>query len=239
MMNDTSETIARVLRRWWVVVLVTLVIASLGVWQVRSSPEQYRATMVLLVGPASGLEQSEALRVADMLRNPVTIGTYADILESPVVVADAMDRIDLPLDARSGYSLEVVSEPDSNVVRIRAEGPDPGITAQLPASLHAAGTDTLGAIFPLFSLTSLSGESVSAVSIKTTYTTIMPISLLVGIGVGVFAALWADVVLNARSESGNLYRALSGQRNRPESEQTDRPVSGSTGEVSRPRPEHT
>lgn len=209
MMGELNDTVARILRRWWVVVIITGLVVAIVAWQVATAPEQYRSSMAFVVAPSSELDQAEAFRVSDILRNRVTIGTYANVLESPLVVEQAMDNIQLPHSQRSDYRIRIITEPESNAFWIRAEGPDPATTVALVQSVHRTGADVLASIFPIFELTLISGNSVSASPASTTPDTVIPIGFAVGLGFGALAALWVDSLLLSRRPSAQQ-RAVAG-----------------------------
>lgn len=203
--QDLNTLALRVLSRWWIVALVTVVIIAAAAWRVASTPDQYRATTLMVVGPNIDMDPTEVLRVADLLNRDTIMATYADVMSSPRVVNAALD-VAIGNDGedidRTQYQVRVVREPNSNVLRMIVDGPDREIVSELATSARVEGEAVLFELFPIYSISSLSVGTPQAEQVSLPWTRAMAISLLIGLVFGALVALWFDSLVQYRTSSG-------------------------------------
>jgi len=199
--NDVNAVVLRVLRRWWIVVSVLVVVVGASFWGLSDSLDRYQTTTLMVVGPNVDLEPSEVLRVADLVGRNMTMSTYADVMASPKVVATGMVATDPTRSDWSDFEVRVVQEPDSNVLRMIVEGPDAETTATLTAEVQASGQATLGELFPIYSISSLDAGEPQAYLISLPWVRTIGIAIGIGLGLGILLALWLDSLLQFRQTS--------------------------------------
>lgn len=199
--NDVNAVILRVLRRWWIVLSVLVIVVGTTFWGLSESLDRYQTTTLMVVGPNIDLEPSEVLRVADLLGSNMVMSTYADVMASPRVVANGMVAVAPENEDWSDYDVRVVQEPDSNVLRMVVEGPDGEMTEALAAAVMAEGQATLGELFPIYSISPLSAGDPQAYLISLPWARTLGISGGIGLGLGVLLALWLDSLLLYRRSS--------------------------------------
>ncbi len=202
--NDVNAVVLRVLRRWWIVVSVLVVVVGASFWGLSDSLDRYQTTTLMVVGPNVDLEPSEVLRVADLVGRNMTMSTYADVMASPKVVAAGMVATDPTSSDWADYEVRVVQEPDSNVLRMIVEGPDAEKTATLTAEVQASGKETLAELFPIYSISSLDAGQPQAYLISLPWARTIGIAFGIGLGLGVLLALWFDSLLLFRQNSLSL-----------------------------------
>lgn len=199
--NDVNAIVLRVLRRWWVVASVLVLVVGASFWGLSGSLDRYETTTLMVVGPNADLEPSEVLRVADLVGRNMTMSTYADVMASPKVVAAGMVATDPTRSDWDDYEVRVVQEPDSNVLRMIVEGPDAQMTSKLTAGVQASGQATLAELFPIYSISSLNAGEPQAYLISLPWVRTIGIAVVIGLGLGVLLALWLDSLLQFRQNS--------------------------------------
>ena len=198
MFEDAGSTLGRLLRRWWVIALVTLLVVGLASWWASSEPVRYRATAMMVLGPNPTLEQAELLRVADLINNKAVVATYTDVLGSPKVVDAAKGSLGLSASARDRYTARVTSEPDSNVIRITVEGPRRATVEQFAQAMQDSSLAATSELYPLYALTSLQSGGVFSTRASLSLPRTLLLAVVIGGGLGILAALWVDAVLSSR-----------------------------------------
>jgi capsular polysaccharide biosynthesis protein len=199
--NDVNAIVLRVLRRWWVVVSVLVLVVGASFWGLSGSLDRYETTTLMVVGPNANLEPSEVLRVADLVGRNMTMSTYADVMSSPKVVAAGMVATDPNRSDWADFEVRVVQEPDSNVLRMIVTGTDAQTTATLTAQVQASGQATLAELFPIYSISSLDAGAPQAYLISLPWMRTIGIAVVIGLGLGVLLALWLDSLLLFRQNS--------------------------------------
>ena len=202
--NDVNAVILRVLRRWWFVLSVVLVVLGASYWGLSGKLDQYETTTLMVVGPNVEMDPSEVLRVADLLSRNTVMATYADVMSSPRVVANGMVAVDPTRSEWSAYEVRVIQEPDSNVLRMIVSGSDPATTEALTAAVQTEGQAILGELFPIYSISPLDAGEPHAVLISPPWARTLGIAVGIGAGLGVLLALWFDSLMQYRQGSLGL-----------------------------------
>ena len=123
-------------RGWWLVVLSALagLVGSLSMSYLETPI--FRATSRFVVSPdatvSKGTDVINSLNVLDK-RSIVT--TYAEVLNSNTIYTQAISDLHLTSEAVDGYLHSTVVLPESNVLEVSIEGPNPQIVAFLANSV--------------------------------------------------------------------------------------------------------
>lgn len=137
-----NESFLRVLiQRWWVPAITLLVALAAGVWWTSREPRIYRASAMLAVVPNSSIGDGEILRSLDSLERRTILATFARLpatRETRMAVAEHLQRNVAEL---TTFQLGASVLPNTNIIRIDVDGPDPQLAAQMA---NAAG-ERLGA----------------------------------------------------------------------------------------------
>lgn len=190
-------------RRWgWVTGFTVLGVAAAVAW-VLTAPKIYSATAEMFVGsvvstPGTG-ESSAATQSASQF-TLARMPSYAALVDSPIVARDVLDQLKLPLNVNQFASHVSASVPPQTVLlQVTATDRDPGTAASLA---NATATRLATAISQL-ETPPHGGSSPVDVTIAGTATTpssptspnrklVLGFGLIVGIGVGLFAATVRD-----------------------------------------------
>jgi capsular polysaccharide biosynthesis protein len=226
--NDINALVFRLLSRWWIVALITAIVVAGAAWRVSAADEQYRTSTLIVVSPNPDLEPSEMLRAYDLLSSDMVMGTYSDVLASPLVVNAAMRMVSPATGRWTGYEIAVVSEPDSNVMRLTVDGPNADAVEALTKSVRDQGSVVLTQLFSIFVIESLSNTEPDAELVSLPWTQAMAFALVLGLGFGSLVAVWFDSLVQYRRSApavpGNTRGASSVDRER----ERERAASSST-----------
>jgi len=135
--GGVSETFLRLLmRRWWVPAVTLIAGLAAGFWWTSREPRIYRASALLAVVPSSSIGDAEVLRSLDALERRTVLATFARLpttRETRMAVAERIQRDPLEL---AKYQLGASVLPNTNIIRIDVDGPDPKVAAHVA---NAAG----------------------------------------------------------------------------------------------------
>lgn len=199
--NDLNALFFRLLRRWWIVAGITIVVLALAGARVSSSPDRYRTTTMLLIGPNVEMEASEVLRAADLVSRGTVAATFADVLASPLVVNPAMSSVTSDFSQWSRYDVRVVNEPDSSVLRLIVEGPTSDDVRALTNAIRAQSSVAMSQLLPIYTISPLYTSEASPELVSLPWVRALGLALVVGLTLGSLVALWYDSLLQYRRSS--------------------------------------
>ncbi len=126
-MSDFTEikrAIRIVLRRWWVVVLITMLAAVGGYLFSRSQPKVYKATTTMLIGQ---FIQAVELNRDDILAAELLVRTYADLARREPVLNGAVEALDLDVswsNLKRRVRVEIIEATQLIEISVEADSPE-------------------------------------------------------------------------------------------------------------------
>lgn len=148
-------------RRWlrtgsWVVpVMLALSVGTALIVTSRQTPTYSSAATVALVPGPSVADGPDVLRSLETLERRTVIATFAQIPLADRIQQAAAHDISLPGDSLAGYRTLAFVIPNTNLIRIEVEGPDPTRTAALANALLTTTAAEAKAMYRVFELTAL------------------------------------------------------------------------------------
>lgn len=123
----------RIIRRlWWLVLLIFVVSIITGIAITKSEPRIYSSYTMLAVAPNSKVKDvGEIIRSIDSLDRRSILATFARIPTTRETYKSALNRLSNPGDYQHGFSVSASVLPNTNIIRINVEGPDPEKSAEL------------------------------------------------------------------------------------------------------------
>jgi len=180
--------IIRILRRsWWMAALsLVAVVGSAAFFSIRQTPV-YQATATMVVWPTKRVtETSDIVRSLDTLDRRVVIATYAKILPSRAVLDRVGDQMRLTPDQMGRYKVRAVVVPDTNILSISVEGPDPRLVTRLANVVAEQARSYVEETYDIFGLNPLdpASEPLSPIrpEVSRNLTTAAILGLLLGLG---------------------------------------------------------
>ena len=153
---------------WVVPIMLALSVGTALVVTSRQIPTYSSVATVALVPGASVAEGPDLLRSLETLERRTVIATFAQIpLADRIQLAAARD-VALPGDSLAAYRTLAFVIPNTNLIRIEVEGPDPARTAALANALVTATAAEAKAMYRVFELTALTGAKRPAAPVAPT-----------------------------------------------------------------------
>ena len=148
------EAAAALRARWWVVLLAVVVAVGVSAAATARQKPIYRASVTLVVAPTSSIESTgDILRSLETLERRSVIATFARIPGSPE--ARRMVAEKLGMASLDGWRIEGSVLPNTNIIKIDAEGPEAARAADV-ANLSAEATrQEARALYRIFTMRTL------------------------------------------------------------------------------------
>lgn len=156
-----SAPLSPLYRRWlraglWIVPLVlTLSVGTASVVTSRQTPTYRSAATVALVPSATIPDGAELLRSLETLERRTVIATFAQIPSTEPIREAAARAVALPPDSLLHYGTRAYVIPNTNLIRIEVEGPDPARAAALANALVSSTAAEAKAMYRVFEMTPL------------------------------------------------------------------------------------
>jgi capsular polysaccharide biosynthesis protein len=188
------------LRRWWWVVVLLIVLAMVTAFLVTSRQQSvYESSAMLIVGPSSETrEASEILRGLDTLERRTVIATFARIPATLEVREAVALELGVESKALRPYKIHGSVVPNTNIMRIGVEGPNPETAASIANAAAEVTAAEARQLYRVYSMRVLA----RAIPRGTPTFPDPQRNLLVGGAVGLFLGIAAALVLDrARTAS--------------------------------------
>ena len=129
-------------RYWWVIVLAFAIGFGSTAFFTRRRPPAYRATTTLVIGPNESLKTSrEVVDSLNTLDRRSVVATFARLPSSRTVRERAQQQLQLTDEQLTPFEVRTVVVPDTNVLEVSVEGPDPRLAT---AVADAVAEQTMG-----------------------------------------------------------------------------------------------
>lgn len=157
--------LGRALRRgWWAVAAAPVVAIAAAAWMTSGQQPLYRSSASLAVVPSEHVEAAtDALRSLETLERRTVVATFAEVASSDRTLSAA--AADLQVGTASGcvgggmdcYRSRGSVIPNTNVIRVEVQGPNPELTAGLADGVAAVTRGEAGRFYPVFALRPVEG----------------------------------------------------------------------------------
>jgi len=116
-------------RRWWILILLPLVLGVAAFVYSKQLTPMYRATATILVNQT---QSPGVVQYNDVLTSERLTNTYAEIVERSVVLTESLTRLGLPLtEDELAARISVTPVRNTQLLRITAEDADPALAASI------------------------------------------------------------------------------------------------------------
>jgi uncharacterized protein involved in exopolysaccharide biosynthesis len=125
-----SSTLGRTVGYWWVILLAILVGVGSTAWFARGQPPLFRANATLVLAPVEGLGDTRQVTDAlNTLDRRSVVATLAMVPSSRAVRDRARAELGLTNAQIRPYQVKTAVVPDSNIIEVTVEGPNPQFAA--------------------------------------------------------------------------------------------------------------
>ncbi len=177
------------LRRWWPLSLAVLALTIVAALLLTSMQDRvYESSAQLVVAPsASTTDPDDQVRALETLERRTVVATFARIAMSE----ESRDAVaaQLKLDRRKAHQFRLHGSvvPNTNIIRIDAEGPDPNIAASMANAAAELTAREAEGLYRVYALRFLARATPGANPVRPDRQR----NLLVGIALGIFLAIVA------------------------------------------------
>lgn len=192
-LTDSPVDYARSLRHgWWIVALsVAAALAAAAVFTWSQRP-RFRASTTLAVAPTSEVkEAADILRSLDTLERRSVIATFARIPTSSAAREAVAGRVGLG-PRLDGYEISASVLPNTNILKIDVEGPDPEQAAAVANAAAEVTRQEVRALYRIFTTRTLTAARASRRPFHPDPWRNHVVAALLGLSVGLLAALARD-----------------------------------------------
>jgi len=186
-MADFLAAAQFLVRKWWIVLGVTVLVVGAAAISVSFQNPVYEASTSVVIGLNEQIEGvRDTINSLRTLQRRDTIATYSKLPSSDVVRALAHKALGISENIDAAYTVSTHVLPDTDIFRITVAGPDPQITASLAKAL-VVQTRILGEeLYRLYAIKTLDSAEVPSHPVRPrverTLVTAGIAGLLLGIG---------------------------------------------------------
>jgi capsular polysaccharide biosynthesis protein len=158
-----NDSFLRILARWWWVPAGMLGVSLLaGVWWTSLQPQVYRASAMLAVIPNSSVQgDADVLRSLDVLERRTLLATFARLpgtRQTLLAIAGALQRDPGEL---ARYQIGASVLPNTNIIRIDVDGPDPELAAQMANAAGEVASTEARSLYRIYTMRSIAAAESS------------------------------------------------------------------------------
>jgi diguanylate cyclase (GGDEF)-like protein len=200
----------QILRRgWWLILLTALaaLTASLIISYV-STPTYLVSTSFIVIPNPDLLSESSGILLDSLatLDKPSISQTYAEILNSPRIYRETLSQLGYTQEALIDYKYSTVVLPDSNIIQLSVEGPDPALIVTLANSIGARAINYVQSTYKIFDMAVLDPAVPPIEPLRPQPFRDAGIALALGFGVGIALAFLNETLT---SSIGNIMQQFS------------------------------
>lgn len=180
---------------WWIVVLTALVAVNVALATIYVSTPIYRSTVNYLVNPNPKL-----LPVTDMVYSLDALGnrsikTYSELLKNDLIIAATIKQLNLDMKAvGQSYKINSLVLPDTSIIELSVEGPDPKLCAQLASSLGQNGVDYIHRFYDVYEINLIKPATVPQYPVSPQPVRDISLALILGLIVGTVLAILSEQI---------------------------------------------
>lgn len=145
-------------RGWWIIVLVMLATMNFSLLISYLTPPVYETSSRFIVSPNASVYSNswDIVSSLDTLDRRSIINTYKELLASPAVYATSpgIQQIS-PTELETKYKIVVVVVPDTNILKLTVDGPDPNIVVDIAHAIGNQALDYINKLYPVYNFSVL------------------------------------------------------------------------------------
>lgn len=186
-----SEIASSLRARWWLVLLAVAVAVGASALATARQQPLYRASASLVVAPNTSIEEpADILRSLETLERRSIIATFARIPGSQEAGRAVAGQLGLP--NLEGWRIEGSVLPNTNIIRIDAEGPDAARVAQVANAAAEATRQEARALYRIFTMKVLAEATPPTRAALPDWPRNLLVATAIGLLLGLLAAYGAE-----------------------------------------------
>ena len=203
-------------RGWWIILLTTLVAINVAFLAIYFVQPIYEASARFIVSPNKGIIINENDLVDSLgTLDDTIVTTYTEVLSSPTIFSQTSETLALSPDEAKQYVVSVATLPDTNIIELIVDGPNPELVAAIANKNGAFAIDYMNRVYPVYQISFLDSATLPSTPIKPQPIRDIGIALGMGLVAGMILAIVREQLqvtietLRGRSRFDNLSGALS------------------------------
>jgi len=145
-------------RGWWIIVLVMLAAMNFSLLISYLTPPVYETSSRFVVSPNAAVYSNswDIVSSLDTLDRRSIINTYKELLASPSVYGTNPEIQKMnPEELTSQYQIVAVVVPDTNILKLNVEGPDPNTVVLIAQAIGHEALDYINKLYPVYNFSVL------------------------------------------------------------------------------------
>jgi diguanylate cyclase (GGDEF)-like protein len=144
-------------RGWWIIVLVMLAAMNFSLLFSYFTPPVYETSSRFVVSPNAAVYSNswDIVSSLDTLDRRSIINTYKELLASPAVYATSPDIQQISPAELKQYDIIVVVVPDTNILRLTVDGPNPKTVVLIAQAIGSQALDYINKLYPVYNFSVL------------------------------------------------------------------------------------
>lgn len=186
-------------RGWWIIVLTLLVSTLVSLLISYFTPPVYQANSRFIISPNAGVFSNtwDIVSSLDTLDRRSIVNTYKELLASPTVYEQSPDIQALGSNViGSDYELLVTVVPDTNILNLSVEGPDPLVVVAIANAIGREGLAYINELYPVYNFNVLEMAEIPTEPIRPEPLENAGLAAILGIVVGVVLAFSREQLQN-------------------------------------------
>lgn len=174
-------------RGWWIIVLVMLMAMNASLLVSYLTPPTYETSSRFVVSPNAAVYQNswDIVSSMDTLDRRSIINTYKELIASPAVYASNPDIQKIaPENWEKNYTVSVVVIPETNILKLTVEGPDPNSIVLITKAIGDNALDYINQLYPVYNFSKLEEPELPTAPIRPEPVKNAGLALLVGAVLG-------------------------------------------------------
>jgi len=142
-------------RGWYIILLAILAALNTALAVSYLTTPIYRATSRFVVSPNAGIYQNtwDVVSSLDTLDRRSIINTYKELVSSPTVYGTATIFSKIPPETlKKDYIITTTVVPDTNLVQLSVDGPDPSTILQMANAIGETSIKYINELYPVYNI---------------------------------------------------------------------------------------
>lgn len=184
----------RLLGRNWLILLLILLAGSASTWFFTSlQPSIYTAQTTLVVSPnPATLKDEQIIGSLNTLDRRSIVATVAKIPPSATIRGRAWGQLNPSGHNIADYPVRTAVLPDTNILQIAVEGPDPSLTATFANAIAQVSSRSMSEYYDMYQLTLLDPATTPSERARPSLKRNMSVGILLSLLLGVLLILLAE-----------------------------------------------
>lgn len=187
-MNDSFASV--VASYWWVVAVALVVSVASTAWIAWNQPPTYRANTTLVLAPIDGLGPTrDIVDSLNTLDRRSVVATLATVPSSRTIENRAMAELKLTPAQLEPYVVKTAVVPDTNVIEVTVEGPDPRLAAAFAYAIAQQSILSTPAYYDIYALKILDVPVIPTEDVGPGLVRKLLVGAILGLLIGIGAAM--------------------------------------------------